>query len=758
MPYIRLQQPLRGFTDQVSYRSQAGDYTKKCLNVMPFDVFERRLRIGTRQGFCALADFADGSAGTKIQGMLPYKVYRAGVLTQRILIIQNGKVFDCNESGSSRLEIAQTTTAITFGNGSSQIAAAYVPATALSATNDVQLVQFRNYAYLIDGKDYYQIDLSKQHAASSHRIGIEHWAELNDASPQVAIGAGVSGARTQDATIIAVWGARVVLAGFQTTPNVWQASHAGDPSNWQAASTAAGGIAGGNSPQYATLGDQITAIVPFGSSGLLLACRDSMSYMTTDPVFGTNATLEAMSREVGCLGVKAVTPGPEKSAFVIGSDGVYQVRPNDFDINRGDRISSGALDALFSRTDPSDLGTPMVVYDEGKQVLNVFLSRPLETELSLHATYDIATQSWWPFVIADSKNNNPTSNAVFKPLNKARQTIWYGGPQGRISVQPALGVFEKDGQKVTAASGGWAVTENLTSFDCRVLIGPLNDDASQRLLLRDVRVILQDNSVVENAGDNTSFSSLSLPTTAQVLSGSPYPSSVTSSFTTTQTSYARTITEDIAQLDIFDIDSVQQTDVTNESLTMVSGILSMNDDATGASTSYDQVPDPLDTGETLIDGGVHNTTYGATARLLGGFGHTPDGLYLRQSGEGVEVYYGPQQWVFYKDQSTNKYKVSYGGNVLFESDAASSIPNKIFDVDLSDSILTSSVLPTNFVVNEPPTALATKSLDNSRNNAIRVRLRSADFFFQISSEGRSWAIEDISVDIAPGGPYRKVLS
>jgi hypothetical protein len=131
---------------------------------------------------------------------------------------------------------------------------------------------------------------------------------------------------------------------------------------------------------------------------------------------------------------------------------------------------------------------------------------------------------------------------------------------------------------------------------------------------------------------------------------------------------------------------------------------------------------------------------------------------LKQSGEGTEVYYGPQEWVFYKDQSTNKYKVSYGGNVLFESDAANSIPNKIYDVDLSDNALTSSVLPTNFVVNEPATALATKSLDNSRNNAIRVRLRSADFFFQISSEGRSWAIEDISVDIAPGGPYRKVLS
>ncbi|MEC7457968.1 MAG: hypothetical protein VYE42_08080, partial [Actinomycetota bacterium] len=333
------------------------------------------------------------------------------------------------------------------------------------------------------------------------------------------------------------------------------ASAAGVPNNWHpdGSGAASGGIGSGNSPEFAVLGDQITALQVFGSSGLLIACRDSMTYMTTDPIF-SNARMEQISREVGCLGPRAMCGGPEKSVFFIGSDGVYIARPNDFDINRGDRISSGALDGLFKRTDPDDLSSAVLAYDEGRQTLTALLSRN-EDFSSIHAMYDISTQSWWPFQIADTTNNNPTVVAVFKPLLEERQTIWYGGPNGRISVQPVTGAFHSDGMKVSEANS-WAVTENVTAFDSRVLIGPINDDPSQRLLVRDIRVILQDNQEVLNVGASTS----GYPTTTQILSGSAYSTKPNIAALTDKT-LASQQTGNIATIEVFDIDAVQKQDV-----------------------------------------------------------------------------------------------------------------------------------------------------------------------------------------------------
>ena len=334
MAYLRLQQPLRGVTDVVGYRAQSNDYTKKCMNVAPFDVFENRLRVGSRQGFCALADFAEGGDANKpaIQGMLPYKIYRNNVLVQRILIVQNGKVFDCNASGSDKPQIVQTDNSNHFGDGSNPISSVYQPNVALSTTAKVEMVQYRDRAFIVDGANYYQVVLSKQHGVSSNRIGLEHWSEKNASDayidPDAADGTDVAGgARINSATLIEVWGSRIVLGGFVETPNIWIASTAGDPDDWHpgadAASLPAGAIAGGTSPEFAILGDQITALQTFGSSGLLIACRNSMSYMTTDPVFG-NASMEMISREVGCLGPRAICGGPGKSAFFIASGRVVQ--------------------------------------------------------------------------------------------------------------------------------------------------------------------------------------------------------------------------------------------------------------------------------------------------------------------------------------------------------------------------------------------------------------------------------------------------
>lgn len=756
MAYVKLQQPLRGLTDVVSYRAQSSEYTKKCMNVNPFDVYENRLRIGSRQGFCALADFAEGGDASKpaIQGMLAYKIYRNNVFTQRILIVQNGKVFDCNSNGSEKLEVAQVGTENHFGDGSNPINEDFQPDTALSTTAQVEMVQYRSYAYLIDGSNYYQIDLSKRHAVSSNRIGLEHWSEEDSSGGQLDPDDS-GGARPAGATLIAVWGARIVLAGFVATPNVWVASKVGEPNDWHAvADNAAGAIGGGTSPQYATLGDQITALHAFGSSGLLLGCRDSIAYMTTDPVLSSSASMELISREVGCLGPRSICGGPEKSVYFIGSDGVYVATPNDFDINRGNRISTGALDGLFRRTDSDDLAASVAVYNEDKQTLTVLLSRSSESFASVHATYDISTSSWWPFQIADSKNNNPTCAVSFKPLPQEKQVTWFAGPQGRISIQPTTGAFHSDGMKVTETNS-WSVTESVSAFDSRLLIGPLNDDPSQRLMLRDIRVILQDNEEVLNAGEvTTTFrSSNKFPTNAQLVSGSEYP--LKASYTSTQSTVASRVDGNIATIDVFDIEEVQAQDVSNATTVVTNNILSTIEDNFGAATSLTNVPG---TSSSTIDGGAHNTSYSATERLYGIGAFDPSGTYLQLTDEANPVLFGPGSWVIYFDQSLGKWHSTYDGVKLFISEASSQLPSTLSDTDLPVDSNTSTLTTTGGVGNDAVNSLFTANLKPSINNALRTRVRSSDLFFQISASGRSWALEDISVDIVPGGPVIKVTS
>ena len=263
-------------------------------------------------------------------------------------------------------------------------------------------------------------------------------------------------------------------------------------------------------------------------------------------------------------------------------------------------------------------------------------------------------------------------------------------------------------------------------------------------------MILQDNQEVLNVGASTS----GYPTTTQILSGSAYSTKPNISALTDKT-LASQQTGNIATIEVFDIDAVQKQDVSNSGTVVSDGILSTHEDSTGATVSLDQVPG---TSDTTIDGGAHNTTYAATARLYGIGAYSPVGTYLQLTTDAAPVIYGPGSWLIYYDESTTKWKASYDGVVLFESEAVSQLPTSISDIDLPSGTLTSSLITTGGVGGDAADPLLTSNLTASRNNAIRTRLRGPDFFFQISASGRAWALEDISVDVVPGGPFRKVNS
>ena len=56
MPTAQVPIPINGYSDSLNHQHGAEGFSTSMLNVVPMDNFEHRRRVGTRQGFSAIAD------------------------------------------------------------------------------------------------------------------------------------------------------------------------------------------------------------------------------------------------------------------------------------------------------------------------------------------------------------------------------------------------------------------------------------------------------------------------------------------------------------------------------------------------------------------------------------------------------------------------------------------------------------------------------------------------------------------------------
>ena len=100
MPYSRLPIPVQGLTDSLSFRQAADGFTKRCKNVFPFDAFDNRRRVGTRQGFLQM-----GKPGSKIQGMTTSESFvtktsdLSVALKRQLIYVAGGKIYVTDLTG-----------------------------------------------------------------------------------------------------------------------------------------------------------------------------------------------------------------------------------------------------------------------------------------------------------------------------------------------------------------------------------------------------------------------------------------------------------------------------------------------------------------------------------------------------------------------------------------------------------------------------------------------------------------------------------
>ena len=385
MPYLPGKLPFRGWITDSPYSAVPDGFSASMLNVMPNDTFRRRVRLGTRPASNRAYSFPSTQ---NIQCMLRTISFNNATTPptrrDRIIIVAGGKFYYMDQGGVAPVQITH------FDSNTS-----YTSAILSSTVSRIGGVQRGKYAYFCDGSGtngYVKVDLQ------SSTLQITYWHHGSH-GPEDHVKA-VVGANTYTANLISTFGARIVLSGVKTLENVWYMSNIQDPDDWNPSGSdddAQAGTTGTIGP----VGDEIVAMAPFGTSGFLMAGKRSVAYLTSDPAYDpTGARIATLSKSIGVVGPKALCEGPEKSLYLLGQDGLYRIRPNDFNLDRGSLISLNKLDSFFSGL-KYDLIDPVLHYDVERRGVWIFLTRTDAPQNSTHLFYSEQVDGFFPIRLYD---------------------------------------------------------------------------------------------------------------------------------------------------------------------------------------------------------------------------------------------------------------------------------------------------------------------------------------------------------------------
>lgn len=472
MPFLEAAIPLRGWVTDCPFSRVPEGYTVDILNMLPSDSFRRRVRLGTRPATNRVYEFASDT----IQGMIrviSYNQLTSGAVPtrrDRVIVVVGGKLWSMDPDSVTATQIV--------GPSSSTSAC-------LVTSGNVQAVQLGQYAYFVDGTNYIKVDLLSFPTA---------WSLWNNtATGPSALVTNTVNSIAYKATLISKYGARIVLSGVKGKENLWWMSSILDPDLWNASAiiNAGGPIAASVALLIGPAGDEVVSIFPIGSDGFVFAGKRSLSYLTADPAIDpTGARLATLSQVVGIVGPRAYCEGPEKSVYILAQDGMYRIRPNDFNIDRGELVSLNKLDSFFNNI-RWDLITPVMHYDVERRGVWIFMTRTDGPKQSTHLFYSEQTDGFFPVRFYDPKLYGSTCSCQSGTSDGRNQIMWmsYGKMIGFMDQRLTAGV---DGY----AASGYSSSLNPTTYAeassqfiySKTSLGPLIAKQPSRLLFKEVMV------------------------------------------------------------------------------------------------------------------------------------------------------------------------------------------------------------------------------------------------------------------------------
>lgn len=503
MPYLPGKLPYRGWITDCPYTNVPDGYSVDMLNILPADPFRRRVRLGTRPAINRIYKFAGGA---QIQCLTRCISYNGDppVRKDRIFIIAGGKAYYMDANSAAPTQITKV-------NGSTGVTAAQ-----LNTTGRVSAVQRGQYLYLLDTtyfgtapntrSAYWKIDLLDA------GLNLSNWSHSSN-GPEDHVVKQI-GSNYYFAQTIQRYGARIMLAGVKGIENVWFGSEVDEPNHWNpSASPTTGQAIAGNvaDSTIGPAGDEIVAIIPLGEQSLLFAGKRSLTYLTNDPsIDPSTARLAVLSNTIGIVGPKAWCEGPEKSVYMLGQDGLYRLRPNDFSVDRANLVSLNKLDSWFNQL-RFDLLDPVLHYDVERRGVWIFLTRNDGPSNSTHLFYSEQTDGFFPIKLYDPEMPGVT-NACQAPTADGRNQIMlcaYGSMLGFFDQRLVSGADGFPGSGYTDPSAAGPTTESQIRdqmIRARLSIGPMIATQPHLVMVKEIQVELGiddylETSVLEGLAD-----------------------------------------------------------------------------------------------------------------------------------------------------------------------------------------------------------------------------------------------------------------
>jgi hypothetical protein len=448
-----------------------------------------------------------------------------------------------------------------------------------------------------------------------------------------------------------------------------------------------------------------------------------------------------LSRSVGIVSSKAWCVSDAQTVYIMAQDGLYRVRPNEFQVTQSGRITGGRLDSFFQSQKFDKLNCSLG-FDPEIQNIYCILSRTDLPSSSTHLVYSQATDSFWAIRTGWTAFQAPSCIGEF-PFGDARSPVLALGSEDGY-----LGWFDRnltsgvDGQAAVGYKGGSSpfTVNNLQAAAQKIVssltIGPVVSPNLSQVMLRDMRIELTMDEPQEVVDFNTPNVRLTGPFLS-ILSGQTAEEAIGEAIVNVTVRYDPSFPAVV--LDGGDASVIPRVE------DPVGGYdfgVPVFVGTTGINLAYPQslAPHTYTTLDTLITDPTARTYAFGDNRIFN-TGSPPSNGWKIQN----EVNVGNIQTLFTRDESLPGTSLDTPGGVYVYGDG---IPTALPLPTLPGSsqsprIVVSSGTYTN------TNSIQIGELQSGRNDALRCRIRDQAVFARIDSNGVPWAIERMAALIDP---------
>lgn len=343
-----------------------------------------------------------------------------GLTISNIQLIQGGSVtISTGQVGYQTLLIAVEGGYVWVGSQANGInkAANGQPTPQLSSTAYVSMAYESGVVYIVDGSS----------TVHTYTIATDTVGTLTASTGTVG------GGSTAFYNLICNWRGRIVLAGDSGSPQAYYMSRAGEPKDWNYASTDSAAAFAGQLGKAGLIGEPIVALIPFTDDLMKIGCSHSMWMLQGDPADGGTITL--VSNNMGMVGKDAWCIDPAGTLWFVATGGLYSVRPAWEFYRPPEPVSLHSVDQTFQQLNPAQQKVTLI-FDPDLHYLHMF-GTPVTQGPATHITMDARSlggdgpPAFWNQIFPNAVG--PTAACIFfadgNPNNRA---ILLGGFDGYI--------------------------------------------------------------------------------------------------------------------------------------------------------------------------------------------------------------------------------------------------------------------------------------------------------------------------------------